>query len=171
MTWLQWGRGLEPAETVSTTSGSIGRRSFNGAAGLNPRRHAAAAVLEELGVEVLQWGRGLEPAETSVRGRRSHACAKLQWGRGLEPAETVPSRTVGAEAVTLQWGRGLEPAETPRRTRSRARGRSSFNGAAGLNPRRHRQRTLPHAGVPRFNGAAGLNPRRLPGCADARKAG
>ncbi len=37
--WLQWGRGLEPAETIDRSTAS-------------------------LRTQLLQWGRGLEPAET-----------------------------------------------------------------------------------------------------------
>ncbi len=63
---LQWGRGLEPAETASPRRSPCGSTSsrFNGAAGLNPRRQVPCGA-GGLNVPELQWGRGLEPAETA----------------------------------------------------------------------------------------------------------
>ena len=115
---LQWGRGSSPAETSSSRSSTPTISSFNGAAGVHPRRLAFRPG-PTLGTSQLQWGRGSSPAETTARGHRLGRLRRASMG----PREfTRGDRSSG------------------RRSGSRER---RFNGAAGVHPRRLRHRRDP----------------------------
>src|SRR5258708_6107053 len=112
-----------------------GRRGFNGAAAITPRRSKADYEWFP-GVAALQWGRGNYAAEIESASRRQARSEELQWGRGNYAAEITraardPSPTNCASmgprqlrrgdplrrameragVSMLQWGRGNYAAE------------------------------------------------------------
>ncbi len=134
--WLQWGRRGEPAETLTMCAGV--RRCaecFNGAAGVNLRKHPHMSDATER-LSMLQWGRRGEPAETTARLRCLARDRSLQWGRRGEPAETTLSNLSDPAAARFNGAAGVNLRKLRARLQ-RANQRSSFNGAAGVNLRKH----------------------------------
>ena len=156
---LQWGRGSSPAETVCLPWHLLGLRSFNGAAGVHPRRlevrvpghltfpGASMGPREFTRGDVVVNGAGVAVAQASMGPREftrgdvvrdvvAHGASnKLQWGRGSSPAETSRFSVHVSGDFLLQWGRGSSPAETTTLA-TPLMAAVRFNGAAGVHPRR-----------------------------------
>ncbi len=133
--FLQWGRRMFAAETVSRALGACTLGPFNGAAACSRRR--LDDLVSELDEEsLLQWGRRMFAAETCVSGAVGQWVYTLQWGRRMFAAETPAALAFLYADVVPSMGpphvRGGDHGQ-PVQVRGPNR---PFNGAAACSRRR-----------------------------------
>ena len=181
---LQWGRGSSAAEGRPASGACrFARRSFNGAAALQPRK--ASWERPPSGIPAgFNGAAALQPRKAAGESVAAGKDKSFNGAAALQPRKGVPlCRFSSIGWVLLQWGRGSSAAEGTYRVHLRvrsaasmgprlfSRGRmvrrrtavsspSSFNGAAALQPRKAMLARLRPAAPTGFNGAAALQPRK-----------
>ena len=184
---LQWGRGSSAAEMTpeSLPCGRM-RRSFNGAAALQPRKfnwtmHARPrAVRASMGPRLFSRGNMCRSCKTTARrfgfngaaalqprksGDKALACPRLPYasmGPRLFSRGNMVARVPRYSVLWLQWGRGSSAAEMPVSPASTATPHLLQWGRGFSAAEIWSRRGCSTSRSSRFNGAAALQPRKCP---------